>query len=46
MRNVIATDKFRQSGSAREALVRNLYDFAVKGLVPMFYRGQVCERIS
>ena len=43
---VMEADMSRQIESDREMLVRNLRDFAVRGLVPMFDRGQVCKRIS
>ncbi len=47
MRNVMATGKSRQTGSERETLVRNLCDFSVKGLVPMFDRDKkaFCYRV-
>jgi hypothetical protein len=40
MHNVIAADKLGQTRSAREKLVRNLCEFAVKGLIPMFDRDK------
>lgn len=47
MRNVIAADNSRQTGSERETLVRNLCELSVKGLVPMFDRDKkvFCYRV-
>jgi hypothetical protein len=47
MHHVMAAGKPRQTGSERETLVRDLCDFSVKGLVPMFDRDKkvFCYRV-
>src|SRR5574341_1477644 len=47
MRNSMAADKSMKAGSEIETLVRDLCDFSVKGLVPMFDRDKkaFCYRV-